>query len=171
MPNLLDLYREFQEEFENDSDDFDDPKPVIKKTKVKIVKAKKKSIPKVVKDLSWSKWVGDDISKTKCLCCGINEIKMNSFHCGHVMAEANGGETTVDNLRPICAACNTSMGTENLDVFRAKCGFVKNHSRDTGASLRVTNDNIVASASIGAASVSISLPVNKAIDAIKKAIF
>lgn len=172
MSNLLDLYREIQEEFENDSDDFDEPKKVkTKGAKGRSVKPKKKSIPKVVKDLSWSKWVGDDISKTKCLCCGINEIKMNSFHCGHVMAEANGGKTTVDNLRPICAACNSSMGTENLDVFRAKCGFVKNHSRETGASLTLTNDNIVASASIGPASVSISLPVNKAIDAIKKVIF
>jgi hypothetical protein len=88
-----------------------------------IIKSKKKSIPKVVKDLSWNKWVGEDIAKTKCMCCCINEIKMNSFHCGHVVAEANGGKTTVDNLRPICAACNLSMGTENLDDFKKRCGF------------------------------------------------
>jgi hypothetical protein len=88
-----------------------------------IIKPKKKSIPKVVKDLSWNKWVGEDIAKTKCMCCSINEIKMNSFHCGHVIAEANGGKTTVDNLRPICAACNLSMGTENLDDFKKRCGF------------------------------------------------
>ena len=87
------------------------------------VKAKKKAIPKVVKDLSWNKWVGEDIAKTKCLCCGVNEIKMSSFHCGHVIAEINGGTTTVDNLRPICSACNLSMGTENLNSFKSKCGF------------------------------------------------
>ena len=88
-------------------------------------KPKKKSIPKVVKDLSWNKWVGDDVAKTKCLCCGVNEIKMSTFHCGHVIAEANGGSTTVDNLRPICSACNLSMRTENMNTFKNKCGFDK----------------------------------------------
>jgi hypothetical protein len=84
---------------------------------------KKKTVPKVVRDLAWAKWIGDDIAKTKCMCCGLNEIKMNSFHCGHIMAEVNGGKTTVDNLRPICAACNLSMGAENMDDFKARCGF------------------------------------------------
>ena len=85
---------------------------------------KKKSIPKVVKDLAWNKWVGEDVARTKCMCCGVNEIKMSGFHCGHVLAEANGGSMTVDNLRPICAACNLSMKTENLDEFKKRCGFI-----------------------------------------------
>ena len=88
-----------------------------------VIKLKKKSIPKVVKDLSWNKWVGEDVARTKCLCCGVNEIKMSSFHCGHVIAESNGGKATVDNLRPICSACNLSMGTENFEEFKMKCGF------------------------------------------------
>ena len=88
-----------------------------------IVKEKKKAVPKVVKDLSWNKWIGEDIARTKCLCCGVNEIKMSSFHCGHVLAVVNGGTTTVDNLRPICAACNLSMGTTNFDDFKKQCGF------------------------------------------------
>ena len=87
------------------------------------VKVKKKSVPKVVKDLSWNKWVGEDIARTKCMCCGVNEIRMNSFHCGHILAVANGGKTSVDNLRPICSACNLSMGTENMDDFKKKCEF------------------------------------------------
>ena len=87
------------------------------------VKPKKKSIPKVVKDLAWNTWIGEDIARAKCMCCGVNEIKMNSFHCGHVTAEVNGGKTTVDNLRPICAACNLSMGTVNLNDFKKQCGF------------------------------------------------
>ena len=88
-------------------------------------KVKKKSIPKVVKDLAWNKWVGEDVAKTKCMCCGVNEIRMSSFHCGHVIADSNGGKPTVDNLRPICSACNLSMGTENMDDFKNKCGFEK----------------------------------------------
>lgn len=89
------------------------------------VKAKKKAIPKVMKDLCWSKYVGDTVGKTPCMCCETNEIKMNDFQCGHVIAEANGGTITVDNLRPICKACNVSMGTENLNEFKIRCGFGK----------------------------------------------
>lgn len=87
------------------------------------VKAKKKIIPKVMKDLCWSKYIGDTVGKTKCMCCETNEIKMNDFQCGHVIAEANGGTITVDNLRPICKACNVSMGTENLNEFKMRYGF------------------------------------------------
>jgi len=84
---------------------------------------KKKTIPKVVKTLAWEKWIGEDIAKTKCLCCGVTDIKLSGFHCGHVISEANGGSTTVDNLRPICAACNLSMGSENMNDFKKRCGF------------------------------------------------
>lgn len=84
---------------------------------------KKRSIPKVLKDHCWSVWVGDDVARTQCLCCGRNEIRMNNFHCGHVVAEARGGEMSVENLRPVCATCNLSMGSENMDAFRARCGF------------------------------------------------
>jgi hypothetical protein len=86
-------------------------------------KPKKKSIPKVVKDLSWNKWIGEDVARAKCMCCGVNEIKMSSFHCGHVIAEANGGKLSIENLKPICSACNLSMRTENMDEFRNRCGF------------------------------------------------
>jgi len=87
-------------------------------------KPKKKSIPKVVKDLSWNKWIGEDVARAKCMCCGVNEIKMSSFHCGHIIAEANGGKLSIDNLKPICSACNLSMGTENMDDFKGRCGFI-----------------------------------------------
>jgi len=48
---------------------------------------------------------------------------MNDFHCGHVIAEAKGGETVIENLRPICKKCNLSMGTDNLNDFRKRYGF------------------------------------------------
>jgi hypothetical protein len=102
-------------------------------------KPKRKAVPKVVKDQSWAKWIGDDIAKAKCLCCGIHEIKMNSFHCGHVLAVVNGGKTSVDNLRPICAACNLSMGTENLEDFKTRCGFNSTNS----ITIATSNTNVV----------------------------
>lgn len=171
----MDLIERIRRDLDNSSDTSEE---AYKKTKAKVKPPakKKKSIPKVVKDLSWAKWVGDDVAKTKCLCCGINEIKMNSFHCGHVVAEANGGSTSVENLRPICAACNTSMATENMDVFRARCGFVKKPvstsamTMNPSASLSLQNNNIYASASLGPASMSMSMPVNQVVNAIKNVI-
>ena len=40
-----------------------------------------------------------------------------SFNCGHIVAEANGGDTIVSNLKPICQNCNSSMGTKNMKEF------------------------------------------------------
>jgi hypothetical protein len=81
---------------------------------------KKKSIPKSLKKKVWDKWIGPNIGKTKCLCCKHEEIRQIEFHCGHVIAEVNRGETTVENLRPICAQCNLSMGSISMDEFKKK---------------------------------------------------
>jgi len=40
-------------------------------------------------------------------------IYKNNFNCGHIISEYNGGETNLDNLRPICTSCNSKMGTKN----------------------------------------------------------
>ena len=81
---------------------------------------RKKSIPKSLKKQTWDKWVGPSIGAAKCLCCNHEEIRQIEFHCGHIIAEVNGGSTTVDNLRPICAQCNLSMGSMNLLEFKKK---------------------------------------------------
>jgi hypothetical protein len=86
-------------------------------------KNKKNSIPKVLKDLCWKKWIGESVAKNKCMCCEMNEVTMNNFQCGHVLSEANGGKLSVENLRPICVGCNLSMGTENMASFKERCGF------------------------------------------------
>ena len=55
--------------------------------------------------------------KLVCMCCKSTDITQMSFNCGHVIAEANGGETIVSNLKPICQNCNSSMGTKNMNEF------------------------------------------------------
>ena len=122
---------------------------------------KKKSIPKILKDLTWQRWIGDDIAKAKCLCCGVNEIKMNSFHCGHVISEALGGSTTVDNLRPVCATCNLSMRTQNMEKFKGQHGLAT-----PGSSLTIADGNIRASTRIGSTDLSISVPVSEVVKAV-----
>jgi 5-methylcytosine-specific restriction endonuclease McrA len=54
------------------------------------------------------------------MCCKHEDIRQIEFHCGHIIAEANGGQTNIDNLRPICAQCNLSMGKMNMNVFMKK---------------------------------------------------
>ena len=81
---------------------------------------RKKPIPKSVKNAVWIMHVGESVATSTCFCCKVKTISQMTFHCGHVVAEANGGAVHVDNLRPICASCNGSMGTTNMDDFRAR---------------------------------------------------
>jgi 5-methylcytosine-specific restriction endonuclease McrA len=91
--------------------------------KIKKEKIKKKTIPKPLKQKIWNNWIGIEIGQTKCLCCKLNDISQGSFSCGHIIAEINGGELKMDNLKPICVSCNSSMGTRNMNEFIIKYGF------------------------------------------------
>ena len=79
---------------------------------------KKKYIPKALKIAIWNKYIGEEIGKVKCLCCEITDITQLKFHTGHVIAEKNGGDTSIENLRPICESCNKSMNTTNMYNFK-----------------------------------------------------
>jgi len=99
------------------------PLPLYNDKKDKNKGKKKKSIPLAVKRVVWNTYIGEEVGKTKCLCCNVTDITQMTFHCGHVLSENKGGPTTVDNLRPICSTCNLSMGTENMQDFIRKYGF------------------------------------------------
>lgn len=78
----------------------------------------RKSISKVLKN---KVWVEDFGSKTsgKCTIYSCNNILsldvINSWQCGHLTSVKNKGDTTLENLRPICTPCNQSMGETNWD--------------------------------------------------------
>ncbi len=110
-PEKLKLYEELKQAVEDE----EKPKP-----KEKISKPKKKTIPKALKKSVWNAIIGKDVGTTKCLCCGVNDISQLEFECGHIIAEALGGETKLENLRPICGSCNKSMGIMNMDEFKQK---------------------------------------------------
>jgi hypothetical protein len=80
-------------------------------------KKKKKPISSTIKKLVWNTNIGEEKGKSKCLCCKSTEITQMSFHCGHIIAESNGGETIVSNLKPICQNCNSSMGIKDMNEF------------------------------------------------------
>lgn len=79
----------------------------------------KKNIPQALRITVWNTFIGEEIGKSKCLCCNITDITQLKFHCGHIIAEAKGGLTHIDNLLPICESCNKSMGTQNLNEFKS----------------------------------------------------
>jgi 5-methylcytosine-specific restriction endonuclease McrA len=90
-----------------------------KKTEIKdeSKKKKKKPISATMKRLVWNTNIGEEVGKAKCMCCKATDITQMSFNCGHIIAEANGGETIVSNLKPICQNCNSSMGIKNMEDF------------------------------------------------------
>ena len=87
------------------------------------LKKKKQSIPKQVRVIVWNHYIGEDIIKHKCLCCKKVTITNTNFDVGHVLSEKNGGTHEINNLRPICGACNHSMGSENMVDFVVKYGL------------------------------------------------
>lgn len=88
-------------------------------------KYRKKKISHTVKISCWNAHVGESIAKTKCMCCQNVDITQHNFHCGHIVAESNGGSCEINNLLPICNVCNASMGCMNMNEFRTTYGLVK----------------------------------------------
>ena len=105
------------------------PKPkessIPKKKEPKPPKNKKEPIPAAIKTLVWNKWNGEKEAEAGCYCCRVTTISMRHFHCGHVISEKHGGGVTIDNLRPICANCNLSMGSMNMMDFIERFGLHK----------------------------------------------
>ncbi len=78
---------------------------------------RKGTIPKSIKEQLWYRYVGNDRTEALCPCCQTETIKIMHFHAGHVISEANGGPTTLENLRPICGRCNLQMGSMNMPDY------------------------------------------------------
>ncbi len=127
--NKKDLKKEnelYSETIENLKKENELQKETIKKLINRIEKLdikKNTSIPLPLKRKVWSKWIGDKKGMSKCLCCKLTDISQMSFHCGHIISRNNGGDLNVNNLKPICQSCNSSMGSINMDVFIKQYSF------------------------------------------------
>ena len=71
----------------------------------------------------WYTYIGKQKGVSLCLCCKTEEIGQLDFHVGHVLSVKEGGDTSIDNLRPICSTCNLSMGSIHMYTFIKKNGF------------------------------------------------
>jgi len=72
----------------------------------------KANIPKALREQVWLTHAGKCFER-KCLVpwCK-NRMTVFDFHVGHDIPESQGGSTEIKNLRPICARCNLSMGSQ-----------------------------------------------------------
>ena len=72
----------------------------------------KTRIPKALREQLWIRKVG----KVFCSPCKIrwceNEMNVFDYHIGHNIPESRGGTLHWNNLIPICARCNLSMGSQ-----------------------------------------------------------
>ena len=54
-----------------------------------------------------------------CYCCN-SSIQYNNFECGHIVSVFCRGDTTLNNLEPICSSCNKDMGIQHLEEYRKR---------------------------------------------------
>ncbi len=87
---------------------------------------KKKPIPKALREQVWIQNVGSKF-ENKCLITWCqNTMNVFDFHVGHNIPESKGGKTDINNLKPICARCNLSMGNHHSITEWNQLGMHKN---------------------------------------------
>jgi 5-methylcytosine-specific restriction endonuclease McrA len=84
----------------------------MSKTNKQTTQKKKAVIPKALREQVWIQNIGSHFEH-KCLVqwCQ-NRMNVFDFHVGHNIPESHGGATNINNLKPICARCNLSMGSQ-----------------------------------------------------------
>ena len=102
------------------TDHFKDENEMIKIDLLEKVKSrtnyKKKKIPKALRESVIHNHFGDRFI-SNCFVCH-QSLSRNDVQIGHIVSEVDGGEMIESNLRCICKCCNSSMGTQNLIVFK-----------------------------------------------------
>jgi hypothetical protein len=74
-------------------------------------------IPATLRNAVWNRYIGADKANAACWCCHLQNVDRANFECGHIVSKFQGGTVDIDNLRPICALCNRSMGSQNMIEF------------------------------------------------------
>lgn len=82
---------------------------------------RKSKIPVALREQVWIRQMGHRFAgKCRVKWCR-NRISVFDFQSGHNVPESKGGKTDIDNLIPICARCNVSMGNQyTIDEWNAK---------------------------------------------------
>lgn len=80
---------------------------------------------RVTKGMRVSCWIINNGNTFEAECavgCGTKITPFN-YEAGHIEAAANGGQNTIENLKPICSTCNKSMATRNMVEYIRASGY------------------------------------------------
>ena len=83
-----------------------------------MLRPKRRKIPAAVRNACWVGTFGTALEGV-CTVCKIVPITKLDFHAGHIIPHVKGGPDSVGNLQPVCATCNTSMGSQYLATYAA----------------------------------------------------
>jgi 5-methylcytosine-specific restriction endonuclease McrA len=72
----------------------------------------KARIPTAIREQVWIHHIGKKFQSQCIISWCRNRITVFDFHVSHDIPESKGGPTTLSNLKPLCARCNTSMGNQ-----------------------------------------------------------
>ncbi|NBO27420.1 MAG: HNH endonuclease [Actinobacteria bacterium] len=72
----------------------------------------KAAIPRALREQVWITYAGRCFQRRCLVPWCKNTMTVFDFHLGHNVPESAGGATDLTNLRPICARCNLSMGSQ-----------------------------------------------------------
>ena len=73
---------------------------------------KKQHIPRALREQCWIHNFGEKFKHSCFIGWCSNTINVFDFHVGHDIPESKGGRLCLENLKPICARCNLSMGSQ-----------------------------------------------------------
>jgi hypothetical protein len=78
---------------------------------------RRKELPTQIQRRVWNTHVGINVALTRCMCCEEGEINNIKFAVGFLRDAHEGGTLKVDNLRPICEACDESIGLLSINEY------------------------------------------------------
>jgi 5-methylcytosine-specific restriction endonuclease McrA len=114
--NIIRIVREIEDRLASKSTQLPQPKVNIETVR----RSPRKAVSKDFRVQVWAKYIGMKYGEIKCPLCQVIDIKQLDFVCGHVQAHVEGGELTIENIRPICSVCNSSMGKKLFDLTKYK---------------------------------------------------
>lgn len=99
---------------------------------------KKEKIPKALREQVWITNFGKKFEHVCYIKWCTNKINVFDYHVGHNIPESKGGRMCLENLKPVCARCNLSMGSQytitewmNLDKNNSSCFSIFNFIKKT----------------------------------------
>lgn len=72
----------------------------------------KATIPKALREQVWRNHIGAQFEGKCYVTWCTNKITVFQFEVGHNIPESKHGATVIENLRPICNRCNSSMNNK-----------------------------------------------------------